>query len=194
RIFQPNVAVGDTTSLRGAVINLGSDTLLLTRNSTLEINYSIDQGPTQTAKLYDDSLNFVFAPNDTIEFTHDIETVFPVEKVYSICMWPGNFTDQDISNDTLCVFVGLGSFTSISSSDVLQAIKLYPQPANERVYIQTSTGTQVKKWEIYTLQGKRIRSGEELGQSLSIKDLPAGIYHFRIETQKGRFNQKLVKQ
>ncbi|MGP1460049.1 MAG: T9SS type A sorting domain-containing protein [Bacteroides sp.] len=60
---------------------------------------------------------------------------------------------------------------------------VYPNPAQERVMLQTEE--EVAELSLYNLQGIRIRSGWEANRPESVEGLPAGLYLLRITYRTG---------
>ena len=69
----------------------------------------------------------------------------------------------------------------------LSDVKIYPNPAKDVLYIQTST-TQVKTVEVFDMVGKKVLSAVSSGEQISLdtKELNAGIYLVKIQPENAR--------
>ena len=78
--------------------------------------------------------------------------------------------------------------------DAIAKISLSPNPANDRVSIETST--QILSCKIAAINGQQIKTETINSHSadLNIKDLPSGIYIMEIQTENGNVHKKLVIQ
>jgi len=85
-----------------------------------------------------------------------------------------------VSNETL----GLLAFKEEDTS-----VKLFPNPANDRVYFSDKTITNIV---IFDINGKQLLS--TASNSASVKTLPKGIYIIKaINTNRMSVTKKLVK-
>jgi hypothetical protein len=94
---------------------------------------------------------------------------------------------SDTSN---CVKVNFTDLKEIS----LNLISLYPNPANETLFIKSNlplTGTKVG---IYSINGRLVDQFAINNSSLDISKLSSGIYYIRINTNFGSSNLKFIKQ
>src|SRR5690606_24072405 len=71
-------------------------------------------------------------------------------------------------------------------------IKLYPNPTNGILYIETSQ--EIQSYEVYNLIGQRLLSGSFTG-SIDMKDISKGTYIIRLTTPNGEvFTEKVIKE
>jgi hypothetical protein len=63
-------------------------------------------------------------------------------------------------------------------------IKLYPQPARGTVYLQSQNN--IMQYEIYSIQGQTLQSGNIENNSLDISSLPTGLYLIKVSDDQGR--------
>ena len=75
---------------------------------------------------------------------------------------------------------------------------IYPNPVNDRLYIETQTLTQTLTIEIYDVYGRRqnLRNSEtqKLRNSIDISELNSGVYFVKVVTEKGEAVQRFVKE
>ncbi len=97
-------------------------------------------------------------------------------------------TAQDGTSKTYNVKV-----TVIASiNDVANSIKLYPNPASNRISITSSAF--INKIECYSVNGLKLFTAPTGQTTLSITDLPRGIYFLQIQTEKGLVLKRFSKQ
>ena len=93
---------------------------------------------------------------------------------------------------------GWTGFASITEEKVVTAIRnyefkdftLYPNPARDKVYIDPSSGQELKQVNIYTMIGTHLYS--ENGPEINTSRLPTGTYLFEIVTKKGDRSMRRV--
>ena len=76
----------------------------------------------------------------------------------------------------------------------LQIVGLYPNPAHVKVHLDMPAGTQAESIKIFNLQGMEVMSADILQNDIDVSNLSSGIYGVRIKTNKGFFNNKLIKK
>ncbi|MCQ2285378.1 MAG: choice-of-anchor J domain-containing protein [Bacteroidales bacterium] len=84
-----------------------------------------------------------------------------------------------------------GTGSSIDESS-LPAFELYPNPANNVIYI--SSQSQIEKVEIYNLEGKLMKSIDGNTETISIQNLTSGLYFVRCLSTDGVSVRKFIKQ
>lgn len=62
-------------------------------------------------------------------------------------------------------------------------IKLYPQPARGMVYLQSEH--DLKTYELFNIQGKKIQAGEIQDDSVDISNLSSGLYFLKVKDNAG---------
>jgi hypothetical protein len=82
------------------------------------------------------------------------------------------------------------SVTDIDNSST--AITIFPNPANDYLYIQTNDN--VKQLDVYNIQGQLIRTEQTNTSSVDINNLASGMYILRITSDKGVSTHKFVKK
>ncbi|HEX9600511.1 MAG TPA: T9SS type A sorting domain-containing protein, partial [Mariniflexile sp.] len=85
--------------------------------------------------------------------------------------------------------------TSLGTTDFEwnKSVKLYPNPAQNRIIIETQTLTH-PFLEIYDING-RVLQKQDLAQSntVNIENLPSGVYLFKIKSKEGSSTQRVLK-
>ncbi|MEL6589721.1 MAG: choice-of-anchor J domain-containing protein [Bacteroidota bacterium] len=191
----PNVDADTAESVffRGAVINLGLDTVVLDSNQ-LNISYQVDNGDVQTITVAD---SFAILPNDTIQFQHDSVWVPTENRVYRVRMWISGFGADDVpANDSIGRWQGVGTLTSVEPQEE-RPFSVFPNPVQDQLQIQLrATGPAILELEIFDLRGKSVRPKAKLtsDQQISMAALKPGIYLLRIRDEEGRnWSERLVK-
>lgn len=77
----------------------------------------------------------------------------------------------------------------LSSSQIVKgSVKVYPNPTEGNIFI---TGKSSNSWKIINIFGKVVKFGETKNSSLSIHELPTGIYYLLLEDA---IVQKVIKK
>ncbi len=126
-----------------------------------------------------------------------------------------SYTDGDfLKDDELCYKVravfgnNKSAFTKetcvTATGDMIDEInskvEIYPNPVNDRLYIETLTQTQTQTLtqtvEIFDIYGRRQKSIVNSQQStvIDLSDLKSGIYFVKINTEKGNIVKRFIKQ
>jgi len=80
--------------------------------------------------------------------------------------------------------------TAVQSLSV-QEFRLYPQPAQNAVYLELEL--LQAPYQLYNLQGQLLQTGQwQQGTSLSLSNLPAGPYLLRLQDEKGQLYQQML--
>ena len=142
-------------------------------------NASLAPGESQT--IYIDTLT-TYAINDTAG--------------YQICFWvthPDNEPDLVGENDIFCADFLRDLMTPTENVLAQSVLTVYPNPVSSYLYFENVT--RFEKYDILTLEGKRIETGslnEE--QKIDVRKLAKGIYFLHVSSDKERSNFKFVKQ
>ncbi|HBX51120.1 MAG TPA: hypothetical protein DEH02_08655 [Bacteroidales bacterium] len=94
------------------------------------------------------------------------------------------------------VYVGLDSTVNINTEapSKKEEITLYPNPANENVFIKTENSKPAEMF-VYNMQGCLMHQQRFLKRTnIDIKNWPAGVYYVKIVTEKGIFVRKVVRE
>ena len=73
---------------------------------------------------------------------------------------------------------------------------IYPNPVNDRLYIETQTLTQTLTIEIYDVYGRRQELSAISGQQsvINVANLNSGIYFVKIKTENGEVVKRFIKK
>ncbi|HET8837571.1 MAG TPA: T9SS type A sorting domain-containing protein [Flavobacteriaceae bacterium] len=79
-----------------------------------------------------------------------------------------------------------------NNSKLADQIILYPNPAENELHIQMTSGILLKRMTIYNLQGQEILV-QKRKEAINIENLTSGMYLLKIETDKGTLVRQLIK-
>jgi hypothetical protein len=88
--------------------------------------------------------------------------------------------------------LGLGDINNLNS-----AFMVYPNPVKNELNILNPNAIEIKKVEIYTIDGKVIQSQTNIESGLNVintEKLSTGIYLLKIKTSEKEYFQKIVKE
>jgi len=86
---------------------------------------------------------------------------------------------------------------SLSNEEELFAnnsIKVFPNPSNSLVYFEITNSTIIKEIVVYDINGKLINKYTGSHQSIDISKYANGVYLFKIKTNNGSVNKKIMKK
>ena len=87
--------------------------------------------------------------------------------------------------------------TGVSSVESNMELKLYPNPANDILYLKYNKDAVSNpgglKIEILTISGRVVKNRENIADNIDISYLDEGIYFINIITEEGSFHRKFVK-
>ena len=140
----------------------------------------------------------------------ELQTQTTVTGAWETLHW--DFSSQGVSTYDKLVFmfdignVGDGTSTStfyfddvqqtntLSTSNMeLSGIKIYPNPANRIIRIESGV-TELTKVEIYTVLGKRIKSQKSNLDEINIEDLSSGMYLMKLYSGNSSTIRKILKE
>jgi hypothetical protein len=83
-------------------------------------------------------------------------------------------------------------YTGLEENETQNNILLYPNPAKERIYINTSI--PIKKITICNFLGQEIKNYNTLQvqSSIDISGLNEGVYFVKLSTEKGVYATKII--
>ena len=81
------------------------------------------------------------------------------------------------------------------NDNLMADFKVYPNPVQDRLYIETLT--QIQSIEVYDIYGRvqNLRNSEtqKLRNSIDVSDLNSGIYFVKVKTEEGNIVKRIVK-
>lgn len=180
-------APGDTVTFAVTVANYGSDTV-----RAFNILWEVDGGGTQNMSI--DSI--ALAPNATLSFNHDARYISDsLDRFYDLCLWtrlPNNVSDEDISNDSLCTKLPIGTPVGIKGPQVATAeMQIFPNPFRETFEVAIS-GLENRidaTVRLTDLLGKVLWETQQRMQgsvrlTIAPGNLPAGMYMLQLSSQE----------
>jgi len=83
-----------------------------------------------------------------------------------------------------------GLYLGISDSNKLDATNIFPNPAQQIIYISNSSNVDAIRF--YSLTGEKIKTIYKPGKSIRLNDFKNGIYLVKISTSTGYYTRKLI--
>jgi len=91
------------------------------------------------------------------------------------------------------IFYFTGNTTNIREMDnMLNKINIYPNPVNNTLNYSGLKGTV--SYKIFNIQGQLLLNGTSLTNQIDVSELQNGLYILNLETEKGTFISKFIKQ
>ena len=81
--------------------------------------------------------------------------------------------------------------TTSLSNTVVRPLRVFPNPASDRVYLENWTG-QKSKYSIINMNGQTVKSAKLDGNSISVSGLTAGLYQLVVRDQNTRWTGRVV--
>ncbi len=134
-----------------------------------------------------DSANFIFLPNlvgtVNVDFKPNLLAGHGIVKVNFHRQ--GNYTDSDETT----FFGTVEESTGVSTIEKLKDIKIFPNPAKEKLMIAATTQMFPSTVEVYDVLGKKInataiKEGENL-LSIDVRGIKSGFYFIRMKLANG---------
>ena len=190
------VAIGDSIWFSCWVVNNGED--VLAENVLIKAaRYDASLGLVSNRTIGGQGPNFIY-PNDSIQFLPGFLFEVVTNQNYLIgdnivVIWPKADVPNSIGQTNQYVYKNLhvlsNSMTSIAEQKVNGANHFYPQPAKDKIFFKASD--QITAVKIFNILGKEVAVFNNLTSSISIAELPQGLYLLKIYTQNG--DEKLEK-
>jgi surface protein len=73
-------------------------------------------------------------------------------------------------------------------------VTVYPNPADDIIYILPKDGTLLENVTLYNLQGRKLLYSTQDLNAINIEGLSAGIFLLEVKTNQGLFNIKIIKK
>jgi hypothetical protein len=108
-----------------------------------------------------------------------------------IVIWP--YSASAITVDSLEYTVYIEGHIGVNELDAEQLIRAYPNPASDKITLETASGMSIESITIYDLMGKIVTSNSRQ-HSINIEGLVPGIYFTEvILSNKKRYSIRIVK-
>lgn len=105
--------------------------------------------------------------------------------------------DENFPSNKETITMEVNAIVGIEDQLLASQVKLYPNPANDRIFLSHSFGTlESGMLTILDLNGAEVMQvgiGATATQEVNISTLPAGMYMVRYETNTASLTQKVVK-
>ena len=82
---------------------------------------------------------------------------------------------------------------NVEDNILIQSVRIFPNPARNYIHIDSPLRT-LKKVEIYSLMGKKLKVVHSNTENIFIDDLSSGLYLIRVFSEDGNFVTKFLKE
>ena len=129
----------------------------------------------------EDGTRCVWSSDEFMPFDPTAKAIEAKDKVAAVPFAKFAFTDEDAIEEM-----------------TTSSFNVYPNPANDRLYIETQTLTQTLTVEIYDIYG-RIQNlsnsaTQQLSNSIDVANLKSGVYFVKVVTENGEAVQRFIKK
>lgn len=109
--------------------------------------------------------------------------------------WPSGIVDV-ITNPTINATLVVEEGESLAVAEVVyKNISIYPNPAENFIYVDSKFDILNEKFEIFSIQGKMVVSGEiSSSKQIEVHHLSSGTYFFKLYSKGKSFQRKFIKQ
>ena len=110
---------------------------------------------------------------------------------FAVTLKEGNPCDTAVISRQVYVSVMPNGVNNVANPAA--SLKIYPNPANDKLIISTLNQMQLQELSVYNVLGAKVFSRALQGNEVqvSVAQLPAGIYQLRIQTDKGLVSRRL---
>ena len=182
------VAIGDSIWFSCWVVNNGED--VLAENVLIKAaRYDASLGLVSNRTIGGQGPNFIY-PNDSIQFVPGFLFEVVTNQNYLIgdnivVIWPKADVPNSIGQTNQYVYKNLhvlsNAMSSITEQKFNGANYFYPQPAKDKVFFKASD--QITAAKIFNILGKEVAVFNNLTSSISIAELPQGLYLLKMQIQ-----------
>lgn len=105
-----------------------------------------------------------------------------------------NFTQSALEIDYIRVYQE--SVAAVSKFDNLLAVKLFPNPVENRLTLQFSSDLGEIRGTIFNVTGQQIQNftQKEIQKTIDVSHLSKGVYFLKLQSPKGTISHKFVKK
>lgn len=75
----------------------------------------------------------------------------------------------------------------------MPVLNVYPQPAREQIQIGLEQ-SKITGWSVYTLNGELVATSQEQLTTIDVRQMPAGVYLLRVETDAAVLSKRILIQ
>ncbi|MEL7534679.1 MAG: T9SS type A sorting domain-containing protein, partial [Bacteroidota bacterium] len=117
-----------------------------------------------------------------------------ISNIYAISA-DGSTVDLISQGDSVIVFQEDTTSSTAIQPAWYQQVKLYPNPTEDHMQISLE-GLTAQSLALYDLQGRLIQTEENSfrQKNVSLTNLPAGVYVLRLKTDKGWYQERIMKK
>ena len=163
-------------------------------DNNLQITWEAPEANTPTG--YNVYVNNELVADNIKELSHSIvkesdlyivEVVALYDNKKSVCVVKTSFSMEEEGNE---------NDTTNVISNYENNFKIYPNPVNDRLYIETQTMTQTLTIEIYDIYGRRQVSEAPSHQgnlAIDVANLKSGIYFVKVRTEEGDIVKRIIR-
>ena len=171
----------------------------------LDPNLEVPAAPVLEAKIVNDSVVLtwnavegatyynIYQSEKFLGSTGQLSVTLGLEVVgiYCFTVTAANLAGESVHSEEVCVTYGEGIEENTSS------FSIYPNPVNDKLYIETLTQTQTLTVVVYDMFGRRQVTETPSHQgnlSVDVSDLNSGIYFVKVVTKEGETVQRFIKK
>ena len=85
-----------------------------------------------------------------------------------------------------------GGTTSINSPNLKKKVKIYPNPTNEKIYLEYVNDVHIRSIQLMDMSGRVVNSFKNSAKNLDISHNSKGIYFLKIDAAEGSVSEKIV--
>lgn len=182
----PGSTLNTPTSPQVVVKNIGNLV-----NTVTAISYRFGGLPTVNENIPPNTLQ----PGDSVSYTFSVPFSSPITQTGNLCIWVSMNGDITRTNDTICMQITYDAATSVSEN-ALNPIKLYPNPAYDRVTLDFGQLSGQGRLQLFDLQGKLVReTALDLGSpyEMTLEGMPTGLYQYVVQSSSQFYRGRLMK-
>ncbi len=182
----PGSTLNTPTSPQVVVKNIGN----LVNNVTA-ISYRFAGMPAVNENIPPNTLQ----PGDSVNYTFSVPLSSPITQTGNLCIWVSMNGDITRSNDTICMIITYDAATSVAEEG-LNPIKLYPNPAYDRVTLDFGELSGQGKLQLFDLQGKLMREitiDLSSAYEMTLEGLATGLYQYVLQSNSRFYRGRLMK-
>ncbi|MFN3528922.1 MAG: T9SS type A sorting domain-containing protein [Bacteroidia bacterium] len=163
-------------------------------NQAMTVRYQFGSGTIVAENIFANVLN----PGDSLSYTFNTGLSASTTTTADLCVWVQMQGDMNASNDTICIPITYEVNTTQVTENLLQALKLYPNPANDHLFLQLPEGLYQLQLSIQDIRGRSIlqQSFNPEGNrilEIPINQLQAGTYMLRLYSNEDIRQFKFIK-
>ena len=142
-----------------------------------------------TPVAYNVYVNDALTLENTKELTYTINEFSGMIVVKVVAIYENGKTSVSVIDNLY-----IENITSIIENNI--SLNIYPNPVNDRLYVETLTQTQTLTVEIFDIYGRVQKMSAISGQQsvIDVAGLNSGIYIIKINTKEGNIVKQFIKQ